>query len=64
MPVYRVTIRVGAPRMQYQVVDITASSLREAVRLAVDEIAEAADLVEIRRHAERESGSADEPGER
>ena len=52
MPHYRVTIRFGAPKQQYEVQDLTANSLREAMRMAVDEFpetaAENADLVEIR----------------
>lgn len=53
MPLYRVTIRFGAPRQQYQVFDLTANSLREAMRLAAEEYpdaaSEGADLVEIRK---------------
>lgn len=60
MPVYRVTIRFGSPRLHYHVVDITADSLKEAMRLAVEEITEVADLVEIRTHEER--GPASESG--
>jgi hypothetical protein len=52
MPHYRVTIRLGAPRQQYHVEDLTANSLREALRMAVDLFpeagAESADLMEIR----------------
>jgi hypothetical protein len=52
MPHYRITIRFGSPRVQYHVEDITANSLREALRLAAerypDTASEAADLVEIR----------------
>jgi hypothetical protein len=52
MPLYRVTIRFGAPRQQYHVEDLTANSLREAVRMAADlfpeAAADAADLLEIR----------------
>jgi hypothetical protein len=53
---YRVTIRYGAPRQQYHVMDLTANSLREALRMAAEDypdIAAAADLVEIRLHEER-----------
>jgi hypothetical protein len=64
MPLYRVTIRFGAPRQQYHMVDLTANSLREAMRMAVEEYPEAAaadaDLVEIRRQVdpeERELGA-------
>jgi hypothetical protein len=49
---YRVTIRFGSPRQQYHVEDLTANSLREAMRMAVelfpDTAADAADLLEIR----------------
>jgi hypothetical protein len=52
MPLYRVTIRFGAPKQQYHVDDVTANSLREALRMAVElfpeAAADAADLVEIR----------------
>jgi hypothetical protein len=58
MPFYRVTIRHGAPRQQYHVMDLTANSLREALRMAAEEFPEAAtdtaDLVEIRRQVEEE----------
>jgi hypothetical protein len=61
MPLYRVTIRFGSPRQQYHVQDLTANSLREAMRMAFEEYPETAmtdaDLVEIRR-----SKSADELG--
>ena len=53
MTQYRVTIRFGAPRQQYHVLDLSANSLREAMRLAAEEYPDAAsneaDLVEIRR---------------
>ncbi|HSJ24224.1 MAG TPA: hypothetical protein VK929_06110 [Longimicrobiales bacterium] len=56
MPLYRVTIRVGSPGQQYHVEDITANSLREAMRQAVDRFPDSAaadaDLVEIRRQAD------------
>lgn len=52
MPLYRVTVRFGTPRQHYHVVDLTANSLREAMRMAVEQFPEAAeataDLVEIR----------------
>jgi hypothetical protein len=55
---YRVTIRFGSPRQQYHVMDLTADSLREALRLATDDFPEAAlhdaDLVEIRRQTQPE----------
>ena len=58
MPLYRVTIRFGTPRQQYHVQDLSANSLREAMRLAVEEFpeaaAESADLVEIRRQQDPE----------
>lgn len=53
MTQYRVTIRFGSPRQQYHVMDLTANSLREAMRMATEEFPEAAlqdaDLMEIRR---------------
>jgi hypothetical protein len=56
MPLYRVTIRFGAPKQQYDVQDITANSLREALRMAADLFPEAAvdsaDLAEVRRQAD------------
>lgn len=52
MPLFRVTIRFGSPRQQYHMEDLTANSLREALRMAAERYpeaaAEAADLVEIR----------------
>ena len=60
MPLFRVTIRFGSPRQQYHVQDLTANSLREAMRLAFEEYPETAmqeaDLVEIRR-SNRDVGS-------
>lgn len=56
MPLYRVTIRFGAPKQQYHVDDLTANSLREALRMAVDQFPEtatdSADLVEIRQQVD------------
>jgi len=56
MPLYRVTIRFGSPRQQYHVMDLTANSLREAMRMAAEQYPEAAaddaDLVEIRRQVD------------
>jgi hypothetical protein len=56
MPLYRVTIRFGSPKQQYHVLDLTANSLREAMRMAAEEYpaaaAEHADLVEIRRQVD------------
>lgn len=53
---YRVTIRFGAPRQQYHVMDLSANSLRDAMRLAVEQYPEAsiadADLIEIRRQTD------------
>jgi len=50
---YRVTIRFGSSRSQYRVLDVEATTLREALRRAVEDFppeAEAtADLVEVRR---------------
>lgn len=57
---YRVTIRYGATRQQYHVMDVTAGSLREAMRIAVEQYpdsAEPADLVEIRKQTEPEERS-------
>jgi hypothetical protein len=63
MPLYRITIRFGAPKQQYHVDDLTANSLREAMRMAVDAFPDAAgataDLLEIRRQMDPdERGSA------
>lgn len=56
MTQYRVTIRFGSPRQQYHVMDLTANSLREAMRMATEDFPEAAlqdaDLMEIRRQIE------------
>ena len=53
---YRVTIRFGSPRQQYHVMDLTANSLREAMRMATEDFPEAAlqdaDLMEIRRQTQ------------
>ena len=58
MPLYRATIRFGEPRQKYHVIDISANSLREAMRMAAEQFpeaaAEAADLVEIRRQRDPE----------
>ena len=54
MAQYRVTIRFGVPRQQYHVMDLTASSLHEAMRLAAERYPDAADLVEIRRQVDPE----------
>ncbi|HSL70842.1 MAG TPA: hypothetical protein VK864_11415 [Longimicrobiales bacterium] len=60
MPRYRVTIRIGRPGRQYDVHDVDAGSLRDALehvlaRYPAD--AEAADLLEIRLHVEPEERS-------
>jgi predicted Zn-dependent peptidase len=61
MPLYRVTIRFGAPKQQYHVEDIHANSLREALRLAAERFPDAAlqsaDLAEVRRQVEQEERS-------
>ena len=58
MPLYRATIRFGEPRQKYHVIDISANSLREAMRIAAeqypDAAADGADLVEIRRQRDPE----------
>lgn len=52
MPRYRVTIRYGQPRTQYQVLDIEAESMGEALTAAAGalspEVSVTADLAEIR----------------
>lgn len=49
---FKVTVRYGGARKRYHLVSVTARNVREAMRLAVedisDEIAAEADLVEIR----------------
>jgi hypothetical protein len=56
MTQYRVTIRFGSPKQQYHVMDLTANSLREAMRMATEDFPEAAhqdaDLMEIRRQTQ------------
>jgi hypothetical protein len=58
MPFFRVTIRFGAPKQQYHMQDLSANSLREAMRMAFEEYPETAmqdaDLVEIRRQRDPE----------
>lgn len=53
MPTYRMTLRFGAPRHQYDVIDIDAPSLRAALRQAADQFPDGADatadLLEVRR---------------
>ncbi|MBW3554770.1 MAG: hypothetical protein KY466_14750 [Gemmatimonadetes bacterium] len=60
---YRVTIRFGAPRAQYEMLDVEAEDLRGALREAAvkipDEVAATAELAEVRRRTppdEREYG--------
>jgi len=61
MPLYRVTIRFGAPKQQYHIDDIEASSLRDALRVAgerfPDDALQSADLAEVRRQVEPETRS-------
>jgi hypothetical protein len=56
---YRVTIRFGAPRQQYHVLDVHATSLREALRRSAElypaEAEATGDLVEIRVQRDPES---------
>ena len=58
MPSYRATFRYGGPRPQYAMLDIEAADLRAALRSAADwladEVAETAELVEVRRQTEPE----------
>ena len=63
MPSYRATFRYGGSRPQYEMLDIEAEDLRAALEAAAervaDEVAETAELVEIRRQTdpdEREYG--------
>jgi hypothetical protein len=54
MPLFRITIRFGSDRPRYEVLDIEADTLRDAVSKAgreafSDEVAASADLIEIRR---------------
>lgn len=60
---YRVTIRFGAPRARYEMLDVEADDLRGALREAAskvpDEVAATAELAEVRRKTrpdEREYG--------
>lgn len=52
MPSYRITIRYGAPRALYEILDVHAADLRVAMREAADrmtdEIVETAELAEVR----------------
>jgi hypothetical protein len=58
MPIYRVTIRYGAPRPQYAVLDVEGATLAEALRRTADQLppdaAASADLAEIRLQLEPE----------
>lgn len=63
MPHYRVTIRFGAPRAQYEMLDVEAEDLRAALREAAsklsEQVAATAELAEVRRQRapdEREYG--------
>ncbi|HUG39646.1 MAG TPA: hypothetical protein VMM12_04140 [Longimicrobiales bacterium] len=60
---YRVTIRFGAPRARYEMLDVEAEDLRGALREAAEkmpaEVAATAELAEVRRQSrpdEREHG--------
>lgn len=52
MPHYRVTIRFGAPRARYEVLDLEAEDLRAALTSAAErlpaEVSETAELAELR----------------
>lgn len=63
MPLYRVTIRYGAPRAQYEMLDVDAEhlagALREAASRISPEVGASAELAEVRRlrdPEEREMG--------
>lgn len=49
---YQVTVRYGGERVRYHTADISAGDIREALSAAAgeipDEVAESADLVELR----------------
>ena len=53
MPSYRATFRYGGARPRYEMLDLEAADLRAALRSAAeridDDVAETAELVEIRR---------------
>ncbi len=55
MPSYRITIRYGGPPSRYEVLDVDASDLREALQAAAgrlsDEVAGTADIAEVRAQA-------------
>jgi len=52
MPQFQITVRFGAGRKRYHTATVQAADLREATRRAIeeisDEIADEADLLEIR----------------
>ncbi len=51
MPRYRMTVRIGQPGRHYDLQDIDAATLHDALRLALEHFpkgAERADLLEIR----------------
>ena len=52
MPSYRATFRYGGSRPQYEMIDVEAEDLREALRAAADRVADeviaSAELVEVR----------------
>lgn len=56
MPSYRVTIRHGAPRARYEVMDLEAEDLRGALTAAAgripDDMAATAELAEVRRQTD------------
>ena len=56
MPSYRVTIRYGAPRARYEVLDLEAADLPAALVAAAErlsgEVAATAELAEVRRQTE------------
>ena len=63
MPLYRVTIRYGAPRALYEMLDVDAPDLSGALREAAErlrpEVGATAELAEVRRlkdPEEREMG--------
>lgn len=56
MPTYRATFRYGDQRPRYEMIDVEAADLRDALRAAADrvpdEVAVTAELVEVRRQAD------------
>jgi hypothetical protein len=56
MPTYRATIRHGAPRQTYEVVDVEAATLQDVLVRADDwfpvAAAATADLIEVRRQTQ------------